>query len=51
MAAAPFASSDNALIAMTIIAVIGVPLVLAYHVIVYRVFWGRISHDEFKGGY
>ena len=36
------ASSDTSLTAMTIIACIGVPLVLAYHVIVYRIFRGRI---------
>ncbi len=37
------ASSDTALGAMTIIACIGVPIMLAYHVIVYRVFRGRAS--------
>lgn len=37
------ASSDTALLAMTIIACIGVPLVLIYHVIVYRAFRGRIK--------
>lgn len=37
------ASSDNTLIAMTIIACIGVPLVLIYHVIIFRVFRGRID--------
>ena len=36
------ASSDTSLTAMTIIACIGVPLVLVYHVIVYRIFRGRI---------
>lgn len=36
------ASSDTSLLAMTIIACIGVPLVLAYHIIVYRVFRGRV---------
>ncbi|MDO5117101.1 MAG: cytochrome d ubiquinol oxidase subunit II [Eggerthellaceae bacterium] len=37
------ASSDTALFAMTIIACIGVPLVLIYHIIVYRAFRGRID--------
>ena len=37
------ASSDTALTAMTIIACIGVPIMLVYHVIVYRTFRGRIG--------
>lgn len=37
------ASSDTALTAMTIIACIGVPILLVYHVIVYRTFRGRIG--------
>ena len=37
------AGSDAALGAMTVIACIGVPLVLIYHVIVYRVFYGRVK--------
>ncbi|MDO4503030.1 MAG: cytochrome d ubiquinol oxidase subunit II [Coriobacteriia bacterium] len=37
------ASSDVALFAMTIIAVIGVPLVLVYHVLTYRAFRGRVD--------
>lgn len=37
------ASSNEALFAMTAIAVIGVPLVLVYHVLVYRAFRGRIQ--------
>ena len=37
------ASTDTALGAMTIIACIGVPLVLIYHIIVYRVFYGRVK--------
>ncbi|MBQ3302276.1 MAG: cytochrome d ubiquinol oxidase subunit II [Eggerthellaceae bacterium] len=37
------ASSDTALFAMTVIACIGVPLVLLYHVIVYRTFRGRLE--------
>ena len=37
------ASSDTALFAMTIIACIGVPLVLIYHVIIYRTFRGRLE--------
>ena len=37
------ASTDASLLAMTIIACIGVPLVLVYHVIAYRVFRGRLK--------
>lgn len=40
------ASSDLNLAAMTIIACIGVPLVLVYHVIVYRTFRGRIPVED-----
>lgn len=36
------ASSDTALTAMTIIACIGVPLMIAYQVIAYRIFRGRV---------
>ena len=42
------ASSETALTAMTIITCIGVPLVLIYHVLVYRMFSGRISQQELK---
>lgn len=45
---APFASSDNALFAMFIIACIGVPIVLIYHVIVYKVFFGKVEQDTFE---
>lgn len=48
MAGAPYASSNNALIAMTIIAIVGVPLVLAYHVITYRIFAGRVAPHEYN---
>lgn len=37
------ASSDTALFSMTVIAAIGVPIVLVYHVLVYRAFRGRVS--------
>lgn len=40
------ASSDLALAWMTGIACIGVPIVLAYHVIVYRIFRGRLPLEE-----
>jgi cytochrome d ubiquinol oxidase subunit II len=40
------ANSELCLMAMTIITCIGLPLVLAYHVIIYRTFRGRISEDE-----
>jgi len=38
--------SDLALTAMTIITCIGLPLVLAYHVIIYRTFRGRLKDAE-----
>ncbi len=41
--AAPFASSELTLQTMLVIACIGVPLVLIYHVIAYRVFSGKIQ--------
>jgi len=40
------ASSDLALTWMTGIACIGVPIVLVYHVIVYRTFRGRLTEDD-----
>ncbi len=40
------ASSDLALTWMTGIACIGVPLVLAYHVVAYRIFRGRLALNE-----
>ena len=40
------ASSDASLAWMTGIACIGVPLVLVYHVIAYRVFSGRIAEED-----
>ena len=40
------ASSDLALAWMTGITCIGLPLVLIYHVLVYRTFRGRISEEE-----
>ena len=42
------ASSDTALGAMTVIACIGVPLVLIYHVIVYRIYRGRLSKADLQ---
>ncbi|MGI6105975.1 MAG: cytochrome d ubiquinol oxidase subunit II [Raoultibacter sp.] len=39
-------SSELALMWMTIIACIGVPLVLIYHVIIYRIFRGRITEKD-----
>ncbi len=38
--------SPTALTAMTIIACIGVPLVLIYHVLIYRAFRGRVTQDD-----
>lgn len=43
---APFASSDTALKAMFVIACIGVPLVLIYHVIVYKIFFGKVDENS-----
>jgi cytochrome d ubiquinol oxidase subunit II len=40
------ANSELCLTAMTIITCIGLPLVLAYHVIIYRTFRGRIVEDD-----
>lgn len=45
---APFASSDNSLFAMFIIACVGVPIVLIYHVIVYKLFFGKVEADTFE---
>jgi len=42
------ASSDTALAAMTVIACIGVPLVLIYHVIIYRTYRGRLTEEDVK---
>lgn len=40
------ASSETCLSAMTVIACIGVPLVLIYHVVVYRIFRGRVKDAD-----
>ena len=40
------ANSELCLTAMTIITCIGLPLVLLYHVIIYRTFRGRIKEDD-----
>ena len=42
------ASTDASLAAMTVIACIGVPLVLAYHVIAYRIFRGRLKDADLE---
>lgn len=44
---APFASSDTALLAMFIIACIGVPIVLIYHVLCYKAFFGKVDENDF----
>ena len=44
--AATAASSEISLAWMTGIACIGVPLVLVYHIIVYRTFRGRLSEED-----
>ena len=40
------ASSELTLMWMTIITCVGLPLVLVYHVIIYRTFRGRIEDDD-----
>ena len=40
------ASTGTSLVAMTVIACIGVPLVLLYHVVAYRVFSGRLKDAD-----
>lgn len=40
------ASSETSLAAMTVIACIGVPLVLLYHVAIYRIFRGRVDDAD-----
>jgi cytochrome d ubiquinol oxidase subunit II len=42
------ASSQTALSAMTVILCIGLPLVLVYHVIIYRTFRGRIKPSDLQ---
>ncbi len=39
-------SSEVTLTAMTVIACIGVPLVLIYHVVIYRIFRGRLTQED-----
>lgn len=46
IAVANAASSDTSLAAMTVIACIGVPLVLIYHVVAYRIFRGRLAKKD-----
>ena len=45
------AGSDLTLTVMTIIAAIGVPLVLLYHVLLYRAFAGRVTDEDLHEGY
>ena len=40
------AANETSLMAMTIIACIGVPLVLVYHVVIYRVYRGRVAVED-----
>ena len=44
-------NSELTLKIMTIITLIGLPLVLTYHVILYRTFRGRITDDDLDHGY
>lgn len=44
-------NSETTLLIMTIITCIGLPLVLTYHVILYRIFRGRITEDDLEHGY
>ncbi len=43
-------STELTLMWMTIISCVGVPLVLIYHVIIYRTFRGRVKEDELAHG-
>ncbi|MCL2136858.1 MAG: cytochrome d ubiquinol oxidase subunit II [Coriobacteriia bacterium] len=45
------ANSELTLLVMTVITCIGLPLVLAYHVVLYRTFRGRITDDDLDHGY
>ena len=40
------AANETSLMAMTVIACIGVPLVLVYHVVIYRVYRGRVAVED-----
>lgn len=40
------ASSEKSLGTMLVIAAIGTPLIIAYTIIVYKVFWGKVKLDE-----
>ena len=40
------ASSELSLFWMTVITAVGLPLVLAYHVIIYRTFRGRVKPED-----
>ncbi len=42
------ASSELALMWMTIITCVGLPLVLLYHVVIYRTFRGRVTEDDLE---
>ena len=44
-------NSELTLTIMTIITCIGLPLVLTYHVIIYRIFRGRIKEEDMEQGY
>lgn len=45
------AGSELTLMTMAIIAAVGVPLVLFYHVLVYRAFRGRVTDEDLTEGY
>ncbi|WP_124060729.1 cytochrome d ubiquinol oxidase subunit II [Gordonibacter sp. Marseille-P4307] len=44
-------AADSTLFWMTLITCVGVPLVLAYHVVTYRLFAGRVTDEDLEGGY
>lgn len=44
----PYAASDLSLTVMAIVAAIGIPLVLVYHVIVYRIFSKKITEEGYQ---
>jgi cytochrome d ubiquinol oxidase subunit II len=45
------AADRSALIALLVLALAGMPLILGYTIVVYRVFRGRASREEGEGGY
>ncbi len=51
LTASSSAATQSALIALLVIAIVGVPLILGYTVVVYRLFRGRSTGNENSSGY